>query len=126
MKSSIFKRSVIIAGHKTSVNVEQEFWKSLKEIAAERNMTVGVLVPKTEHERLWLSLLQWCARPYEIFDPTRFAVIEHQHRRLSAVRISQRDLVGCGDKERAGHLSTGQRAPPATTSTSPCVPMAKL
>jgi predicted DNA-binding ribbon-helix-helix protein len=51
VKSSIFKRSVIIAGHKTSVNVEQEFWKSLKEIAAERNMTVGVLVGEIDAER---------------------------------------------------------------------------
>jgi hypothetical protein len=36
MKSTIVKRSVIIAGHKTSVSVEDAFWKGLKAIAGER------------------------------------------------------------------------------------------
>ena len=31
MKSPISKRSVIIAGHKTSVSLEYEFWNSLKD-----------------------------------------------------------------------------------------------
>ena len=38
MKSKVLKRSVIIAGHKTSVSLEDAFWNSLKEIAAERNV----------------------------------------------------------------------------------------
>ena len=33
MKSSIVKRSVAIAGHKTSVSLEDAFWSGLKEIA---------------------------------------------------------------------------------------------
>jgi predicted DNA-binding ribbon-helix-helix protein len=36
-KSLVLKRSVIIAGHKTSVSLEGEFWDGLKEIAAERD-----------------------------------------------------------------------------------------
>jgi predicted DNA-binding ribbon-helix-helix protein len=36
VKSSVSKRSIVIAGHKTSVSLEDEFWKSLKEFAAER------------------------------------------------------------------------------------------
>jgi len=31
VKSLISKRSIVIAGHKTSVSLEDEFWDSLKE-----------------------------------------------------------------------------------------------
>ena len=44
MRSSVLKRSIVIAGHKTSVSLEDEFWKSLKEIAGGRNMTMQELV----------------------------------------------------------------------------------
>jgi len=36
MKSSVSKRSIVIAGHKTSVSLEDQFWNSLKQIAGER------------------------------------------------------------------------------------------
>ena len=39
MKSLVKKRSVVIVGHKTSVSLEDAFWKSLKEIARERDMS---------------------------------------------------------------------------------------
>jgi hypothetical protein len=38
------KRSIVIAGHKTSVSLEDEFWESPKEIAGERGVTLGELV----------------------------------------------------------------------------------
>jgi predicted DNA-binding ribbon-helix-helix protein len=44
VRSSVPKRSIVIAGHKTGVSVENEFWDSLKEIAVERGMTLGALV----------------------------------------------------------------------------------
>jgi predicted DNA-binding ribbon-helix-helix protein len=44
VKSSVIKRSIVIAGHKTSVSIEDKFWDSLKEIASERGMTLGDLV----------------------------------------------------------------------------------
>ncbi len=34
MKSPVVKRSIVIAGHKTSVSLEDAFWRGLKEIAA--------------------------------------------------------------------------------------------
>jgi predicted DNA-binding ribbon-helix-helix protein len=49
--SQISKRSIVIAGHKTSVSLEDEFWDSLKEIAHERNMTVGELVRTIDANR---------------------------------------------------------------------------
>jgi len=44
MKSPVIKRSIVIAGHKTSVSLEDAFWKSLKDIAASRRMTLSDLV----------------------------------------------------------------------------------
>lgn len=44
MKSAVVKRSIVIAGHKTSVSLEDEFWKGLKAIATDRGMTLSDLV----------------------------------------------------------------------------------
>ena len=41
MKSLIFKRSIMVAGHKTSVSLEDAFWNGLKEIARERHMRLS-------------------------------------------------------------------------------------
>jgi predicted DNA-binding ribbon-helix-helix protein len=51
MKSPVIKRSIVIAGHKTSVSLEDAFWKGLKEIAAERNMTLSELVASIDSDR---------------------------------------------------------------------------
>ena len=44
MKSSVVKRSIVIAGHKTSVSLEDAFWKELKKIALHRDLTLSDLV----------------------------------------------------------------------------------
>jgi predicted DNA-binding ribbon-helix-helix protein len=51
MKSLVAKRSVVLAGHKTSVSLEDAFWKSLKEIAACRHMTLSALLAAINAER---------------------------------------------------------------------------
>ena len=51
MKSRVVKRSIVIAGHKTSVSLEDGFWKSLKEIAGERHMTLSELVAAIDTDR---------------------------------------------------------------------------
>jgi predicted DNA-binding ribbon-helix-helix protein len=51
MKSPVVKRSIVIAGHKTSVSLEDAFWKGLKEIAAARNMTLSDLVASIDGGR---------------------------------------------------------------------------
>jgi predicted DNA-binding ribbon-helix-helix protein len=51
MKSSVVKRSIVIAGHKTSVSLEDAFWKGLKEIAGGRDMTLSELVAAIDSER---------------------------------------------------------------------------
>jgi predicted DNA-binding ribbon-helix-helix protein len=44
VKSSIAKRSIVVAGHKTSVSLEDAFWKDLREIAGGRDTTLSDLV----------------------------------------------------------------------------------
>jgi predicted DNA-binding ribbon-helix-helix protein len=51
MKSPVVKRSIVIAGHKTSVSLEDAFWKCLKEIAGGRELTLSDLVASIDSER---------------------------------------------------------------------------
>jgi predicted DNA-binding ribbon-helix-helix protein len=44
MKSPVTKRSIVIAGHKTSVSLEDAFWEALKEIAGGRSSSLSDLV----------------------------------------------------------------------------------
>lgn len=48
---SIQKRSVIIAGHRTSVSLEPEFWSALKDIAQQRGVSINELVTEIDRER---------------------------------------------------------------------------
>lgn len=51
MKSPVVKRSIVIAGHKTSVSLEEAFWKGLKDIAGARNMTLSDMVASIDTDR---------------------------------------------------------------------------
>jgi predicted DNA-binding ribbon-helix-helix protein len=51
MKSAVVKRSIVIAGHKTSVSLEDAFWGALKEIAGDRDMTLSDLVAGIDSQR---------------------------------------------------------------------------
>jgi predicted DNA-binding ribbon-helix-helix protein len=51
MKSPVVKRSIVIAGHKTSVSLEDAFWRGLKEIAGGRDMTLSDLVATIDTDR---------------------------------------------------------------------------
>jgi len=44
IKSPVVKRSIVIAGHKTSVSLEDDFWDALKEIASTRDVTLSEVV----------------------------------------------------------------------------------
>lgn len=56
MKSLVIKRSVVVAGHKTSVSLEDAFWKGLKEIAGERDTTLSELIGTIDSEREYGNL----------------------------------------------------------------------
>src|SRR5262245_9441075 len=51
MRTSIAKRSIVIAGHKTSVSLEDAFWRTLKEIADSRHLTLSELVAEIDGGR---------------------------------------------------------------------------
>jgi predicted DNA-binding ribbon-helix-helix protein len=51
MKSPVVKRSIVIAGHKTSVSLEDAFWQGLKQIASERDLTLSDMVASIDTDR---------------------------------------------------------------------------
>jgi predicted DNA-binding ribbon-helix-helix protein len=56
MKSQVVKRSIVIAGRKTSVSLEDAFWQALKEIANGRHMTLSELVAAIDTGRQYGNL----------------------------------------------------------------------
>ena len=52
MKSPVVKRSVGVAGHKTSVSLEEAFWNGMKEISGERSMTLSEIDTKRQQGSL--------------------------------------------------------------------------
>jgi predicted DNA-binding ribbon-helix-helix protein len=51
MKSPVVKRSIVVAGHKTSVSLEEAFWNGMKEISVLREMTLSELVGEIDTNR---------------------------------------------------------------------------
>ena len=56
MKSTIVKRSIAVAGHKTSISLEDPFWEALKHIAIMRQCTLSDLVASIDSERRHANL----------------------------------------------------------------------
>ncbi len=50
-RDGILKRSVAIAGHRTSVSLEEPFWEALNAIARERRRTLPALVAEIDGAR---------------------------------------------------------------------------
>ena len=50
-KSGVVKRSVAIAGHRTSVSLEAPFWDALKGIAQARGISVQALIGELDAAR---------------------------------------------------------------------------
>ncbi len=49
--SLVRKRSVIVAGHPTSVSLEEPFWEELTIIAGARGQSVNKLISKVDQQR---------------------------------------------------------------------------
>lgn len=47
----IRKRSVVVAGHRTSISVEDAFWQALQDIAAARGVSVNQLIAAIDRNR---------------------------------------------------------------------------
>jgi predicted DNA-binding ribbon-helix-helix protein len=47
----IIKRSIMIAGHRTSVSIEQPFWNLLRRIAESRHSSIAALIAQIDQGR---------------------------------------------------------------------------
>src|SRR2546430_14006049 len=86
MKSPVVKRSIVIAGHKTSVSLEDAFWTGLKEIAGGRGLTLSELVASIDQDR----------RHGNLSSGIRLFVLDHYRSQISeekAGRVPPRDLA---------------------------------
>ena len=67
--SDLRKRSVRLAGHKTSVSLEEAFWDELRAIAAARDISLNALIGEIDRARngnlssaIRLHILDWLRR----------------------------------------------------------------
>ena len=51
MGFAVLKRSVSIAGHRTSISLEEPFWEGLREIAERETISVQALIGRIDAER---------------------------------------------------------------------------
>jgi predicted DNA-binding ribbon-helix-helix protein len=51
MKSLVIKRSIVIKGRKTSISLEDDFWRAFKEIASARGLRLTELVGTIASDR---------------------------------------------------------------------------
>jgi predicted DNA-binding ribbon-helix-helix protein len=79
MKSAIVKRSVVIAGQKTSVSLEDSFWAALKELAREQDLPLCELVTRINAQRSAGNLSS----------ALRLFVLEHFRERATGVRTAR-------------------------------------
>jgi predicted DNA-binding ribbon-helix-helix protein len=87
MKSPVVKRSIVIAGHKTSVSLENDFWTALKHIAGGRDMTLSDLVASIDTDR----------RHGNLSSAIRLFVLDHYRAMAGEQRTTQskpRDVAG--------------------------------
>lgn len=45
------KRSITISGHRTSITLEDEFWDELKNIAAQKNLSLNKIIAQIDAAR---------------------------------------------------------------------------
>jgi predicted DNA-binding ribbon-helix-helix protein len=81
-KSLNAKRSVVIGGHKTSVSLEDAFWKGFNEIAASRNMTLSDLLATIDSDRQHGNLSS----------AIRLFVLDHYRAQVDARRSAERPI----------------------------------
>ena len=51
MGFAVVKRSVSIAGHRTSISLEEPFWEGLREIAEREKLSVQAMIGRIDAER---------------------------------------------------------------------------
>lgn len=56
MPDAVRKRSVRVAGHPTSISLEEPFWDELRRIAADRALSLSALVTAVDADRKQANL----------------------------------------------------------------------
>jgi predicted DNA-binding ribbon-helix-helix protein len=56
MKSAVIKRSVVVSRHKTSISLEDAFWRDLRDIARAQGSTISELIEEIEGSRQYGNL----------------------------------------------------------------------
>ncbi|MFN0190841.1 MAG: ribbon-helix-helix domain-containing protein [Aestuariivirga sp.] len=51
MTAGELKRSITIAGHRTSISLEEEFWEELRRAAARDHVTIAALIASIDSTR---------------------------------------------------------------------------
>jgi predicted DNA-binding ribbon-helix-helix protein len=49
--AGVIKRSLVIAGHRTSISLEEAFWRELKALAKRRAQSINALVAEIDARR---------------------------------------------------------------------------
>jgi predicted DNA-binding ribbon-helix-helix protein len=84
VKSTVIKRSIVIAGHKTSVSIEDAFWRGLKELAYNQQSTLSAIVANIDSDR----------RKGNLSSAIRLFVLDGLRSRPDAGnRVPRRDLI---------------------------------
>ena len=65
------KHSVLIAGHRTSLSIEEAFWNQLKAIAARRRISLNKLIAEIDQTR------GGPAKPTNLSSAIRVFILEH-------------------------------------------------
>jgi predicted DNA-binding ribbon-helix-helix protein len=73
----IAKHSLVIAGHRTSISLEEPFWNELKKLAAERALPLAALVAEIDGTRgsanlssaIRVAILEWMRARAEAVEP---------------------------------------------------------
>lgn len=50
-RTSVVKRSLVVAGHRTSISLEDAFWRGLKALAERRALSINALVAEIDAAR---------------------------------------------------------------------------
>lgn len=93
MKSPVVKRSIVVAGHKTSVSLEEAFWSAMKEISSARDLTLSELVGEIDNRR----------QQGNLSSAIRLFVLDHFRKRAEQAEADSRpDLVPLAHHHTAG------------------------
>lgn len=91
MKSLVIKRSIVIAGHKTSVSLEDAFWQELKRIAGHQRTTLSSVVSGIDTQRQQGNLSS--AIRLFVLEQARARALEHSTQRQAGAGIASGELM---------------------------------